>query len=100
MYCQICGAMAWCVNEDGVQEHLFCYDCSGLVEIQEDERCDAAYDAFLADCWGPEDGGCCPCGGTACDGTCDSNQSYPAYHPSEDDLRSADDCACLGDVPF
>ena len=25
------------------------------------------------DRWGPEDGGLCPCGGTGCDGTCDSN---------------------------
>jgi hypothetical protein len=24
--------------------------------------------------WGPEDGNCCPCGGTSCDGTCGNNR--------------------------
>lgn len=46
-------------------------DCPVCLEPFEDHDYDEP--------WGPEDEGLCPCGGTGCDGTCDTNttEMYP-----------------------
>ena len=42
--------------------------------------------------WGPEDGGCCPCGGISCDGTCGANTPFnyeEVWLPPEPELDEA-----------
>jgi hypothetical protein len=80
--------MRWRTTLFRVLETFPCPDC-GENHLPHPCECgESAHVIALHERWGPEDGGLCPCGGSSCDGTCDSNHrlEFP-----DDDYEFPDD---------
>jgi hypothetical protein len=66
----------WCLDSIDWQIRSINQVCIKLAELRGEIHHDVNEHICEDDkaLWGPEDGGCCPCGSTSCDGTCGNNK--------------------------